>query len=314
MESHNVVRERVNILAAHLGAASEDISATATHVFPMSCVNSIDSVVRRYDNRLQFARQGSSYQSSFMRHMSDKQQSFINDVDYGIRRRDNRLQFARQGSYYQAAFMRQMSARKGSDSLPDMPLESPDRANNTSASSETPNISRPKQDSNVQNVFELRSLEQSCRYNEEVLRSPNFAKPKQTLKNSQSCSDESAPTMKSSGSVSSPRMDVTESGHSYVVAVELPGVSIDDLRVEVSDKNLIVSGKRSAHWSKVANVSNDSISVFHRREILQGPYRTVWSLPTNADKERVSAEYSEGLLRIRIPKLCGATTALKANI
>lgn len=34
----------------------------------------------------------------------------------------------------------------------------------------------------------------------------------------------------------SPRMDVAESGRNYVLLVELPGVSIHDIRVEVSDQ------------------------------------------------------------------------------
>lgn len=308
------MRERVHILAAHLVAA-EDISATATHVFPMSCMNSIDSVIRRYDNRLQFARQGQSSQSTFMRQMSNKQPSFKNEAESGIiRRRDNRLQFARQGSCYQGAFMRPMSDKKGSNSQPAMPQESPNLSNNTSAASEIP--SRPSSiiEPNIQNVGELRSLEQCCRYNDEVLRSPNFTKPRQTIEDPQSQTGKSAPAMESSGNLRSPRMDVTESGHSYVVAVELPGVDIDGLKVEVSDTNLIVSGNRPAHWSKSRNLPNESISVFHRREIAQGPYRIVWSLPAIADKDKVSAELSEGLLRIEVPKLSGGKTPLRANI
>lgn len=34
----------------------------------------------------------------------------------------------------------------------------------------------------------------------------------------------------------SPRMDVAESGRNYVITVEIPGVNIDDIRVEIDDQ------------------------------------------------------------------------------
>lgn len=37
----------------------------------------------------------------------------------------------------------------------------------------------------------------------------------------------------------SPRIDVAESGNSYVVTVELPGVSIMDIRVEIDDQKYV---------------------------------------------------------------------------
>lgn len=69
MESHQIVRRRANVIAAHL-VSHEDISASATHIFPMSCSNSLNSAMWRCDNRTNFARQGSSSQGCFMRQAS----------------------------------------------------------------------------------------------------------------------------------------------------------------------------------------------------------------------------------------------------
>ncbi|PPD94202.1 hypothetical protein GOBAR_DD08782 [Gossypium barbadense] len=90
----------------------------------------------------------------------------------------------------------------------------------------------------------------------------------------------------------SPKMDVAESGHNYIMMVEVPGVSIGDIRVEVDDQNLTVRGKRSSHcWKLAADCSDGSISAYHKREISQGPYQVVWPLPANVNRDSVSAEF-----------------------
>ncbi|XP_057810296.1 uncharacterized protein LOC131024774 [Salvia miltiorrhiza] len=73
MESQ-AVRRRANVIAAHL-ASHEDISATATHVFPMQ-----QSELRhpgRYDNRMYFARQGSDSQGYHMRQAMNEQGNYV---------------------------------------------------------------------------------------------------------------------------------------------------------------------------------------------------------------------------------------------
>ncbi|KAK3027826.1 hypothetical protein RJ639_040576 [Escallonia herrerae] len=70
---NQVARRRVNMIAAHF-AANDDISAT--HLFPMNCSSSLNSVVRRGANRMYFARQGSSSQACFMRQSSTEQGTY----------------------------------------------------------------------------------------------------------------------------------------------------------------------------------------------------------------------------------------------
>ncbi|KAK4438899.1 class II heat shock protein [Sesamum alatum] len=230
MESQ-MVRRRTGVIAAHL-ASHEDMSAAATHVFPMSCSNSLNTVIARRDNRTYFARQGSSTHG---RHM------------------------------------RQASTEQGTYTQPETPCKSTDYRNKGPNALGTPKFSRPAHLSST-----LRK------------KTNNFA---------------------SKGSEWKPRMDVLESGLNYVVTLEIPGVSIDNIKVEVDDQSVIVTGNRS-NWS--CTPSNTSKPCYLRREILQGPYRIVWPLPTNANKEHVSAEIQDGLLRITIPKLSGLRWLRKA--
>ncbi|KAK6157526.1 hypothetical protein DH2020_011774 [Rehmannia glutinosa] len=278
-----VVRRRANVIAAHL-ASHEDISATATHVFPMkchsgsiteSCSNSLNSVIRRYDNRTLFARQGSSSQGCYMRPAS-----------------------VEQGTYMQ----------------PGTPLKSSSCGNKGSNALEPPAFSRPAQvEPGIPSVKGIQSNVQGCKYTECSPEAPMFSRPNKKCGQPQFHTKERTNNIGSKGVEWSPRMDVVESGYNYIVTLEIPGVSIDNIKVEVDDHSLIVTGNRS-NWSCGAASTNKSSSSYHRREILRGPYRIVWPLPTNANKENVSAQIQDGLLRINIPKLSGLRWLRKAHM
>ncbi|KAG6548192.1 hypothetical protein Mapa_010243 [Marchantia paleacea] len=101
-----------------------------------------------------------------------------------------------------------------------------------------------------------------------------------------------------------PRMDVVESGTAYVITVELPGVSADGIQIEVVRGSLVVTGSRVTDWWKSnGNGVNGGGTVYHRRELAQGPYRTVWRLPKNGDINGITAEFIDGFLRILVPKI-----------
>ncbi|RID52356.1 hypothetical protein BRARA_H02959 [Brassica rapa] len=99
------------------------------------------------------------------------------------------------------------------------------------------------------------------------------------------------------------RSNVAEYEHNYVVAIELPGASINDIRVEVDNLNLIVTGRRTSVGQKVDAGTKGSICGYHKQGIVQGPFKVSWPLPINVNKDNVSAEFMDGLLRIVIPKL-----------
>lgn len=104
-----------------------------------------------------------------------------------------------------------------------------------------------------------------------------------------------------------PRMDIVESGSAYVVTVELPGVSADGICCEVTSDSLVVSGSRATDWWKNngdshGNGNSNGSSVYHQRQLAQGPYRAVWRLPKSADLGSITAEFIDGFLRVLVPK------------
>ncbi|XP_030463031.1 small heat shock protein, chloroplastic isoform X1 [Syzygium oleosum] len=250
-----VARRRISTIAGHF-VAGEEISAAA-HVVPLNCSASLNSVIRRCDNRMHFARQGSSSQGSFMRQASINQQ---------VR-----------------------------------PTQ-PGTCQGSSNAFEAPLFSRPSRTGQKLPNFGLVQPTAQCCNLTAAEPAPRFAQPDRRMsRQKQSNLKKKVHPPNSRGAKWSPRMDVVESERNYVLTVEVPGVSSKDIRVEVSDQKLTVTGMRQA-W-KVSGFSNDSIMSYHKREITQGPYQITWPLPTNVNKDSVSAEFVEGFLQIIVPKL-----------
>jgi HSP20 family protein len=92
-----------------------------------------------------------------------------------------------------------------------------------------------------------------------------------------------------------PALDITERKDAYLVAVELPGVKLDDLEITLEDSLLTIQGER--HF---ANDSSDE--QFHRVERSSGAFRRSITLPAHVMADAVEASMEDGVLRIMVPK------------
>lgn len=92
-----------------------------------------------------------------------------------------------------------------------------------------------------------------------------------------------------------PRVDVTESDKAFEVNVALPGLKKEDINIEVKNDLLTISGER-----KMKNENNDS--KYHLVETYYGKFSRTFSLPENVAGEGVSAEFTDGILKIEVPK------------
>ncbi|XP_021767408.1 uncharacterized protein LOC110731832 [Chenopodium quinoa] len=272
MESE-VIRRRINTISAHFaaGIVTEDVTAPNAHLIPLNCSSNISTSFRRLDNRMLFGRQASASQGYFMR------QAMLNSTEQGN----------------QVSKCKDCSAKRENEKKTTV-LESPLFSR---PASKDPLYSRPVQE-------ELNSSDigvtESCKQ-DEVLPASECHTSVVPQEKQSSCTRQMF-SSQINGMGWSPRINIVESKRSHVVTVELPGVEINDIRVEMDDKNLIVRGKRSMKWLKAGGCSNDSFTTYHRREIAQGPYQIILPLPPSANKNSVSAELVEGILHITIPK------------
>ena len=92
-----------------------------------------------------------------------------------------------------------------------------------------------------------------------------------------------------------PAMDLLETGDHFVLRADLPGVSQEDVSIELEDNVLTVAGERkSDHETKGEG--------FYRVERAFGSFSRSLTLPKGVDADGVSAAFADGVLEVRIPK------------
>jgi HSP20 family protein len=92
-----------------------------------------------------------------------------------------------------------------------------------------------------------------------------------------------------------PAMDLVETEDHLVLRGDLPGMTEDDVDIEIKDGVLTVSGERKADQEEKGEG-------YHRVERSFGRFSRSLSLPQGIDAERVEANFDNGVLEVRIPK------------
>lgn len=93
-----------------------------------------------------------------------------------------------------------------------------------------------------------------------------------------------------------PRMDFVETETAFVASIDLPGVPQDAVAIDMEDDQLIIAGQR------IADRFDGDVKT-HRAERSMGVFRRSFALPTTVDKDAISADYENGVLKITMPKL-----------
>jgi|SRR5215510_3929490 len=92
----------------------------------------------------------------------------------------------------------------------------------------------------------------------------------------------------------SPQVEVFERDNQLVLRADLPGLTKDDLNVEVSDNGIVIEGERK-------NEYEDKGEGYYRSERSYGKFYRRIPLPEGARAEEASADFSNGVLEITIP-------------
>lgn len=97
------------------------------------------------------------------------------------------------------------------------------------------------------------------------------------------------------GSSLLPACDFYETKESYCLSLELPGISKESIDISISGDSLIVKGEKTCN-----NESKDK-QFYHRERYYGSFYRSI-QLPVNVEQDKVSANFSDGVLHVTIPK------------
>ena len=102
------------------------------------------------------------------------------------------------------------------------------------------------------------------------------------------------------------KIDIVEQEKEYVVEAELPGVSKDDIELNVEDENLSISVNRTEE------INNDGKNYIHRERRASSMIRRVRL--ANAKLDEITAKLEDGVLSITIPKDIKTATSRKIDI
>jgi HSP20 family protein len=92
----------------------------------------------------------------------------------------------------------------------------------------------------------------------------------------------------------SPAVEVRRDENNLIVAAELPGINKDNVKVEITNEGLMITGeRRSEHEERQRG--------FYRSERNYGKFYRLVPLPDGIDGDKVKAQFKDGLLEVQIP-------------
>jgi HSP20 family protein len=94
----------------------------------------------------------------------------------------------------------------------------------------------------------------------------------------------------------SPPVDIYETEDALILDVDLPGVSKDQVSIEIHQNILTLRGQRPHQ----ADRQDDR---YHRVERTYGTFHRAFTLSIQVDQEKVQATYRDGVLTLRLPKV-----------
>ncbi|HEU4686662.1 MAG TPA: Hsp20/alpha crystallin family protein [Nitrospira sp.] len=91
-----------------------------------------------------------------------------------------------------------------------------------------------------------------------------------------------------------PDCNVYEDDQQFVVELGLPGIDMKDVEVRVEDGELFVNGQRKSEGADTRT--------WYTHEIKDGAFGCSFSLPSSVDRDKSTASYKNGMLRIAFAK------------
>jgi HSP20 family protein len=96
-----------------------------------------------------------------------------------------------------------------------------------------------------------------------------------------------------------PNVNIKETKKNYKITVEVPGVEEGDVKLELADGALTLSGEKK-------HETEEKDEHYHKVERSYGSFRRVLSLPEDADEDSIDAKFKNGVLTVTVPRKEGA--------
>lgn len=97
------------------------------------------------------------------------------------------------------------------------------------------------------------------------------------------------------GWIFNPVVDVEQQEGQYEITVELPGVAMNDINVEMKEDMLVISGSKERKQTTGQGEQQ-------RSERTYGSFQRSFRLPDDAIEDKVNARFADGVLTVSIPR------------
>lgn len=98
-----------------------------------------------------------------------------------------------------------------------------------------------------------------------------------------------------------PMSDFQETDKEYVLKMDIPGIKKQDVKIEVEGNNLTIRGERHEE-------TEEKGAKLHYSEMTYGSFLRSFTLPQGIEESKVKAQYSDGVLKVTVPKSSKSTT------
>lgn len=104
-----------------------------------------------------------------------------------------------------------------------------------------------------------------------------------------------------------PAVNVIDSDNEFIVEMAVPGLNKSDFDIEIDDNILSISVERETN-------NQEKSETYTRREFGYSSFKRTFSIPKSVDVEKISASYTDGIMKLLLPKLDEAKKKAKRNI
>jgi HSP20 family protein len=97
-----------------------------------------------------------------------------------------------------------------------------------------------------------------------------------------------------------PSINITEEKNNYVVEMAAPGLKKEDFNINVEKDLITISCEKESETT--SEDGKDRNGNYTRREYNYSSFSRSFTLPDNADGQKIKAKYTDGILRLEIAK------------
>ncbi len=105
-----------------------------------------------------------------------------------------------------------------------------------------------------------------------------------------------SPSTGTESTVWSPALDLAETSRGFEIAIDLPGLSREDVTITYEDGNLKISGER-------ALPQQETDPQYHRLERWQGRFFRRLRFGDGINPDGIEARFQDGVLQVHVPKV-----------